>query len=57
MTTTMIYHTASRGIEIQELQSHLEGDIDIRGFTGVSNEVPKRFSEIRVYFRAKTDAE
>lgn len=57
MTTTMVYHAASQGIVIKELESSLEGDIDIRGFTGVSQDVPKGYSEIRVSFRAKTDAD
>lgn len=57
MTTTMVYHAASRGIVIEELQSSLEGDIDIRGFTGLSDDVPKGYREIRVDFLAKTAAD
>ena len=40
MTTTMIYHAAYRGMVIEKLDSSLEGDIDIRGFTGISQDVP-----------------
>jgi len=54
MTTTMAYHAAARGIAIEALESRVEGDIDIRGFTGVAPEVPKGFGTIRVTFRAKT---
>jgi uncharacterized OsmC-like protein len=57
MTTTMVYHSASRGIEIEALNSSIEGDIDIRGFTGLAADVPKGYREIRVNFRAKTDAD
>ena len=57
MTTTMVYHAASRGIVIEDLQSNLEGDIDIRGFTGLSETVPKGYGEIRVNFRAKSDSD
>ena len=57
MTTTMIYHAAYRGMVIEKLDSSLEGDIDIRGFTGVSQDVPKGYQEIRVNFRAKTDVD
>ena len=57
MTTTMVYHAAYRGMVIEELSSTQEGDIDIRGFTGVSEDVPKGFQEIRVNFRVKTDAD
>lgn len=55
MTTSMVYHAASRGIVIEALESAIEGDLDIRGFTGLSAEVPKGYREIRVTFRAKTE--
>ena len=57
MTTTMVYHAASRGIEIEALESELEGDIDIRGFTGLAADVPKGYREIRATFRATTKAD
>ncbi|MEE8517195.1 MAG: OsmC family protein, partial [Alphaproteobacteria bacterium] len=57
MTTTMVYHAAASGIVIEALSSNIEGDIDIRGFTGVAADVPKEFREIRVNFRAKTDGD
>ncbi len=57
MTTTMVYHAASRGIRIDALESNIEGDIDIRGFTGVASDVPKGFGEIRVNFQVKTDGD
>lgn len=55
VTTSMVAHAAVRGIAIEELESELEGDIDLRGFLGLSDEVPKGFSEIRVKFKVKTD--
>lgn len=54
MTTTMVYHAASRGVEIDAVESSFEGDIDIRGFTGLSADVPKGYQKIRVAFRVKT---
>ena len=57
MTTTMVYHSAIRGIKVEEVESELEGDIDLRGFLGLSDEVRKGYEEIRVKFRVKTDAE
>jgi uncharacterized OsmC-like protein len=56
MTTSMVAHAAVRGIHIEELESELEGDIDLRGFLGLEKEVPKGYTEIRVKFRVKTDA-
>lgn len=43
-------HAAVRGIHIEELESELEGDIDLRGFLGRRRDVPKGFTEIRVLF-------
>ena len=56
LTTSMVYHAAANGIEIQEIESKLEGEMDLRGFMGVSNDVPKGFQNIRVTFRIKSDA-
>ena len=57
VTTTMVYHAAIRGINVEEVESKLEGDIDLRGFLGLSDEVRKGYEEIRVEFKVKTDAE
>lgn len=56
VTTTMVAHAASRGIEIESVASELEGDIDVRGFLGISEDVPKGYSEIRVTMKVKSDA-
>jgi len=55
VTTSMVAHAAVRGIHIDELESELEGDIDLRGFLGLSSNVPKGFTEIRVKFKVKAD--
>jgi uncharacterized OsmC-like protein len=56
VTTSMVAHAAVRGIEIHELESELEGDIDLRGFLGLAD-VPKGYTAIRVKFKVKTDAQ
>jgi uncharacterized OsmC-like protein len=57
MTTTMVYHAASQGIEIDALESSFEGDIDIRGFTGLSDDVPRGYQRIRAAFRVRTQGD
>jgi uncharacterized OsmC-like protein len=57
LTTTLVYHAAIRGIKIDELESELEGDIDLRGFLGLTKEVRRGYENIRVNFKVKTDAE
>lgn len=56
LTTTMAYHAAARGIAIEAVDSRLEGDLDLRGFLGLSDEVRKGFHAIRVRMRVKTPA-
>ena len=57
VTTSMVAHAAVRGIHIEELESELEGDIDLRGFLGLDATVPKGYTNIRMKFKVKTDAE
>lgn len=56
LTTTMVYHAAARGIAIRSVSSHLEGDLDLRGFLGLSEDVRKGYREIRVRFEVDSDA-
>ena len=57
VTTSMVAHAAVRGIHIEELESELEGDIDLRGFLGLAEDVPKGFTDIRIRFRVKADVD
>jgi uncharacterized OsmC-like protein len=57
MTTTMVYHAAARGIEIRGVESSLEGDLDLRGFLGISDKVRKGYRQIRVNFRVQCNAD
>lgn len=56
VTTSMVAHAAVRGIHIEEVESELEGDIDLRGFLGLADDVPKGYTDIRVKFKVKADA-
>ena len=47
---------AARGIELHEVTSELEGEIDIQGILGLSDEVRNGFQGIRVDFRIRGDA-
>lgn len=57
VTTSMVAHAAVRGIHIEELESELEGDIDLRGFLGLAADVPKGYTDIRLKFKVKTAAD
>lgn len=55
MTTTMVYKAAANGIKLLEVESELEGDIDLRGMLELSDDVRNGFQNIRVNFRVKID--
>jgi len=55
LTTSLVAHASAKGIELKSVRSRYEGDIDLRGFLGLSQEVPVGFQEIRVYFEIDAD--
>lgn len=55
MTTSLVYHAAARGIEIRSLETRFEGDLDLRGFLGMSDKVRRGFEGIRVLFDIDAD--
>ena len=55
LTSSLVYHAAVKGIEVRGVESRLEGDLDLRGFLGLSKEVPVGYEEIRVYFTIDAD--
>ncbi len=55
MTTTLAYHAASRGLNIEEISSTFEGDIDLHGLLDLDPNVRSGYREIRVKFRVKGD--
>lgn len=56
LTTSMVYHAAARGIHIEEVESTLEGDIDLHGFLELDKNVRNGYQGIRVNFKIKADA-
>jgi uncharacterized OsmC-like protein len=56
VTTSIVYHAAAKGIKLNSVESRLEGDIDLRGFLGLSDDVPKGYKQIRMFFKIDADA-
>ncbi|MDR0358514.1 MAG: OsmC family protein [bacterium] len=56
LTTSLVYSAAARGVRLSRVESTLEGDIDLRGALGLSEEVRNGFEAIRVTFRVEGDA-
>jgi uncharacterized OsmC-like protein len=55
VTTSMVYHAAARGIAVEEVESSLEGDLDLRGFLGLAPSVRKGYQQIRLKLKIKAD--
>lgn len=55
LTTSLVAHASAKGIKIRGVQSRYEGDIDLRGFLGLSEDVPVGYQEIRVFFTVDAD--
>lgn len=56
VTTSIVAHAAARGITIEAVDSELAGDLDVRGFLGMSPKIRKGYERIRMHMRIKTDA-
>jgi uncharacterized OsmC-like protein len=56
LTTSLVYVAAARKVRLTEVESTLQGDMDVRGALGISGEVRNGFSGIRVSFKVKGDA-
>lgn len=55
LTTSLVYHAAAQGIKLDEVESKLEGNLDLHGFLGLSDKVRNGYENIRVTFRVKGD--
>ena len=56
MTTTLVYHTAARGINITQGDARLDGDIDIQGLLGMSDKMRPGYNSISIKLKVKGDA-
>ena len=48
---------AARGIELESVESRVEGDIDMRGLLGIDENVRNGYQGIRLSFKVKGDAD
>lgn len=55
VTTTTVYYAAISGIHLKSIETTLEGDLDVRGFLGISDEVPVGYKNIRVRMKIDSD--
>ena len=57
LTAGLINIAAARGVTLTEVESTVEGDIDLQGILGLDGAVRNGYEQIRVHFRIKGDAD
>jgi uncharacterized OsmC-like protein len=55
LTQTIVAHATSRGIQIDSIDIDVEGDVDLRGSTGISNDVRPGAQQFRVNINIKSN--
>lgn len=56
LTTTFIAYASAQGVKIDSLETSFEGDLDVRAFLGITDEVRRGYEEIRVTFTIASEA-
>lgn len=52
-----VYNAAAKGIEVRSLEFDLEGDLDLHGFLGLSEQVRPGYQNVRLTYTVDCDAE
>ena len=56
LTTSLVYHAAAQGIQIDEVESTYRGNLDLHGFLGLDDSIRNGYENIEVTFKVKGDA-
>src|SRR5918999_5029292 len=56
LTQTMVAHATSRGMQLDGIDIDVEGDVDMRGFAGLSNDVRPGAQHFRVTVNIKSSS-
>jgi uncharacterized OsmC-like protein len=55
VTSALVYHAAAKGIRLDEVESRVEGEIDLHGFLGLDDNVRRGYKNLKIKFRIKAD--
>lgn len=55
LTTSFVFQAAIHGVRIEAMESHIEGDLDMRGMFGLDENVRRGFEKLHVSMRVKAD--
>jgi uncharacterized OsmC-like protein len=56
LTTSLVYHAAAQGINIDEVESTYSGNLNLHGFLGLDDSVRNGYEDIQISFKVKGDA-
>ena len=56
ITTSLVAHAAAKGIQIDSIESTLEGDIDLQGLLQLDENVNPGYQGINISFKIESDA-
>ena len=56
LTQTMVAHATSRGMQLEGIDIDVEGDVDMRGFAGITNDVRPGAQQFRVKVNIKSSS-
>jgi hypothetical protein len=56
LSVGFVYHGAARGITVHALDFELQGDLDLRGLLGLSDQVRPGFGDVWLTYRVRADA-
>jgi uncharacterized OsmC-like protein len=51
-----IYNAAAQGIQVERLSFDVEGELDLRAFLGISDQIRPGYKNIKLSYRVKSDA-
>jgi uncharacterized OsmC-like protein len=57
LTVTLNYHASVNGIPVDSIETSSEGEMNARGFFGISEDVRKGYERIRINMRVKSEAD
>jgi len=55
LSTTLVYHASVQGVPLDEVIVTAEGDMNARGFFGISDDVNKGYERVRINMQVKSD--
>lgn len=57
LNTTLVYHASVQGIPLEEVIVNAEGDMNTKGFFGISDDVKRGYENIRINMQVKSPAD